>query len=147
MTRRVARVPAEGRPLLDVFSGGRMGPRHRDRFTGAQVEQIRRTVRRAPEVMVKVTGGARKLGAVAAHLAYISANGELEIETDEGERVSKDGQRALLKDWHLELSAGQYRERSKNAGPGRETRSQHRPFDALPHTAGQGAGGRKGLRA
>jgi hypothetical protein len=61
--------------------------------------------------MVKVTGGGRNRGAVAAHFAYISAHGELEIETDEGERVSKSGQKALLKDWHLELSAGQYRER------------------------------------
>jgi hypothetical protein len=88
-----------------------MGPRQRDRFTGVQLEQIRRTVRRTAEVMVKVTGGGRNRGAVAAHFAYISAHGELEIETDEGERVAKSGQKALLKDWHLELSAGQYRER------------------------------------
>jgi hypothetical protein len=118
VTRRVARALAEGQPLLDVFSGGRMGPRHRDRFTAAQVDQIRRTVRRTPEVMIKVTGGARKLGAVAAHLAYISGNGDLEIETDEGERVPKEGQKALLKDWHLELSAGQYRERTEKAARG-----------------------------
>jgi hypothetical protein len=118
VTRRVARVLAEGRPLLDVFSGGRTDPRHRDRFTAAEVDQIRRTVRRTPEVMVKVTGGARKLGAVAAHLAYISGNGELEIETHEGERVPKDGQKGLLKDWHLELSAGQYRERTEKAARG-----------------------------
>jgi len=45
-------------------------------------------------------------------------NGELEIETDEGEKVPKDGQKALLKDWHLELSAGQYRERTGRAARG-----------------------------
>jgi hypothetical protein len=67
-------------------------------------------MRRTPEVMVKVTGGGRKRGAVAAHLSYISDHGKLEIETDEGERVSKHGQKALLRGWHLELSAGQYRE-------------------------------------
>jgi len=60
--------------------------------------------------MVKVTGGGRKRSAVAAHFSYISDNGKLELETDEGERVSKDGQKGLLRDWHLELSAGQYRE-------------------------------------
>src|SRR5215472_14161880 len=103
-------MPTEGRPLLDVFSGGRMGPRGRDRFSGTEIEHIRRTVSRAPEVMVKVTGGGRKRSAVAAHLSYISDNGKLEIETDEGERVSSVGQKALLRDWHLELSAGQYRE-------------------------------------
>ena len=38
----------------------RIGSLHR-----AQIEQIRRTVRRAPEVMVKVTGGGKTVGAVA----------------------------------------------------------------------------------
>jgi hypothetical protein len=110
-------MPAEGRPLLDVFSSGRMGPRPPDRFTGAEIEQIQRTVRRTPEVMVKVTGGGRKRSAVAAHLSYISDRGKLEIETDEGERISKHGQKGLLRDWHLELSAGQYRE-PRNGRPG-----------------------------
>jgi hypothetical protein len=36
-----------------------------------------------PAVMVKVTGGGKKGGAVAAHLSCTSQNGELEIETDE----------------------------------------------------------------
>jgi hypothetical protein len=110
-------MPPESRPLLDVFSGGRTGPRARDRFTGAQIEQIRRTVRRTPEVMVKVTGGGRKRSAIAAHFSYISDHGKLEIETDEGERVSNEGQKGLVGDWHLELSAGQYRE-SRKGRPG-----------------------------
>jgi hypothetical protein len=59
--------------------------------------------------MVKVTGGGQKVGAVAAHFSYISQHGELDIETDRGERVSEDGKKALLKDWHLDLSVGQYR--------------------------------------
>ena len=98
------------RPYLDVFSGARAGPSESSGFSAAQIEQIRRTVRgRTPEVMVKVTGGGHRVGGVAAHLSYISQHGELEIETDRGERVGEDGQRALLKDWHLELSVGQYR--------------------------------------
>lgn len=109
MTRRVFRLPFAGQPFLDLFSSGRLGPPASAGFNGAQIELIRRTVRRAPEVMVKVTGGGRTVGAVAAHLRYISRNGRLEIETDEGQRVSTEGQKALVKDWHLELSAGQYR--------------------------------------
>ncbi|MDE2136242.1 MAG: relaxase/mobilization nuclease domain-containing protein [Gammaproteobacteria bacterium] len=67
--------------------------------------------------MVKVTGGGRKIGAVAAHLAYISHQGELDLETDEGQRVSREGQKELLRSWHLELSAGQYRQpRAGRAG-------------------------------
>src|SRR5215469_3421086 len=110
MSRRPLRLPLEGRPYLDLFSKGRMGPSESRGFSAAQIEQIRRTVRgRTPEVMVKVTGGGKKVGAVAAHLSYISQHGDLEIETDRGERVTEDGQDALLKDWHLDLSAGQYR--------------------------------------
>jgi hypothetical protein len=64
--------------------------------------------------MVKVTGGGRKVGAVAAHLVYISHDGEVELETDDGQRVPKAGQKELLRDWHLDLSAGQYRPPARN---------------------------------
>ena len=40
--------------------------------------------RRAPQVMVKVTGGGRGMGAIAAHFRYISKNGRLDIEDDRG---------------------------------------------------------------
>jgi hypothetical protein len=89
------------------------------RFSPAQIDQISRTVRRTPEVMVKVTGEGTKRGAVAAHFAYISRRGSLEIETDEGERIGRpDEQKRLLDDWHLELTAGQYR-RQVDGGPAR----------------------------
>ena len=41
-------------------------------------------VRRAPQVMVKVTGGGRGMVAIAAHFRYISQNGRLDIEDDRG---------------------------------------------------------------
>ena len=110
MTKRVFRVPSGTAPFLNIFSGGRCVPRGSGGFSSAQIEQIRRTVRRAPEVMVKVTGGGRKTGAVAAHLAYISQEGKLDLESDDGQRISKAGQKELLTGWHLELSAGQYRQ-------------------------------------
>jgi hypothetical protein len=96
-------------PLLDLTSHARRGPPESMRLTISQIEQIRRTVKRVPEVMVKVTGGGRTVKAVAAHMVYISHDGELELETDDGERVPQAGQRELLRDWHLDLSAGQYR--------------------------------------
>ena len=107
MTRRVVRLASDGPPLLDIFSAGRAGSP--ERLSLAQVDQIRRTVRRVPEVMVKVTGGGRSVRAVVAHLAYISHHGEMELETDRGERVPQDRPEELLKTWHLEVSAGQYR--------------------------------------
>lgn len=104
MGRRPFRVAAGSPPFLDLFSAGHTRASGSGPFSAAQSEQIRRTVRRStPEVMGKVTGGGMKTGAVAAHFAYISQNGELDIESDRGERVPEEGQKAMLKDWHLDL--------------------------------------------
>lgn len=99
MTRRVVRLTSDEPALFDVVSYGRAGSHMPRRFSAAQVDQISRTVRRTPEVMVKVTGGGTRRGAVAAHFAYISRRGALEIETDEGERIGRpDEQKRLLDD-------------------------------------------------
>jgi hypothetical protein len=50
-------------------------------------------LRNAPQVMVKVTGGGRGMGAIAAHLRYISKSGRLPFEDDRG--VVRDGAEAL----------------------------------------------------
>lgn len=50
-------------------------------------------VRRAPQVMVKVTGGGRGMAAIAAHLRYISKSGRLEIEDDRG--LTREGREAV----------------------------------------------------
>ena len=55
--------------------------------------RIETTVRRAPQVMVKVTGGGRGMKAIAAHFRYISKNGRLDIEDDRG--VVERGKEAL----------------------------------------------------
>jgi hypothetical protein len=91
--------------LLDIASYARPGPGRRDRLPAAEVEVISRTVRRAPEVMVKVlTHGGKDLKSVQRHLAYLNRKGELEIETDEGERLSGKGvERELLEGWDLDL--------------------------------------------
>ncbi len=110
MVRRTVRVPRDRERLFDLFSVGRAGPSRRDRFTPAEIQQIARTVRRMPEVMVKVTGGGSTVGAVAAHFSYISRHGELEIESDYGDPVmGRAEQKTLLKDWHLDLTVGHYR--------------------------------------
>ena len=50
-------------------------------------------VRKAPQVMVKVTGGGRGMAAIAAHLRYISKNGRLPVEDDRG--ADRDGREAV----------------------------------------------------
>ena len=83
--------------------------------------------------MVKVTGGGKSHGAVAAHFAYISRKGELEIETDDGQRVAgKEDARELLKDWHLDLIAGQYRWDAKTAPDARRVKLVHNIVFSMP---------------
>lgn len=95
----------EGRPLLDVASYARRGPSRRDRLAPAEIAHIARTVRRAPEAMVKVlTTASNDLSAVGRHLDYIGRKGELELETEDGDRLS--GRRIghdLAVDWDLDL--------------------------------------------
>ena len=62
--------------------------------------RIEATVRRAPQVMVKFTGGGRGMGAIAAHFRDISKGGRLDIEDDRGvvER-GKDAVREIERQW------------------------------------------------
>ena len=132
MTRRPIRIPTSGRPVIDIGSAGRAGPPGSNVFSRAQIEQIARTVRRTPEVMVKVTGGGTRVGAVSAHLAYINRRGKLDIETDEGQRIGSDEQKAFLEDWHLELSAGQYRQRPVERDTHRTPKLVHHIVLSMP---------------
>jgi hypothetical protein len=132
MSRRPIRLPGEGRRFLELASLGRSGPSG-GRHSPAQIAQIRRTVSRTPEVMVKVTAGGTTSGAVGAHFAYISRKGKLEIETDEGDRVAgREEQKAFLGSWHLELSAGQYRGPRDQRAEARETKLVHNIVLSMP---------------
>lgn len=52
----------------------------------AAYAQLARIVRRAPEVMVKITGRTTDAGHLRRHLDYISRNGKLVLEGPDGER-------------------------------------------------------------
>lgn len=59
-------------------------------------------VRRALQVVVKVTGGGRGMRAIAAHFRYISRNGRLEIEDQRGETMrGKDCLHDLGDEWRF----------------------------------------------
>ena len=66
-------------------------------------QRIRATVeRRAPQVMVKVTGGGRGMGAIVAHLRYIAKAGRLPIEDDRGAvREGREASRAIADQWRF----------------------------------------------
>jgi len=64
--------------------------------------RIESTIRRAPQVMIKVTGGGRGMAAVAAHMRYISRNGRLPMENEQGaEREGKEAMHDLVDQWRL----------------------------------------------
>lgn len=105
MPRRTINV-GQGEPLFDLTSFGRPGPGGRVRQSAVQFEQIARTVSRAPEVLVKVSGGAKTPPGVLAHLRYIDRDGKLEVETDEGERLKGKGiEKDITADWELDATS------------------------------------------
>jgi hypothetical protein len=106
--------------LLNVASYARRGPGRRDHLSPAEIELIARTVHRTPEVMVKVlTRGGQDLGAVRRHLEYLDRKGDLDIETDDGERLTGKGvERELLDDWDLDIEEDR-RGANLEARPGR----------------------------
>jgi hypothetical protein len=95
---------------LDIVSYGRRGPGGGLRLGAGEIAQIQRTVGRAPEVMVKVSGGGRDVGGVEAHLRYIGRHGKLPLETDEGlAQQGRGAAREIATDWQLELCRSQYK--------------------------------------
>ena len=103
MPKRIVDLRTE-RPCLDIASFGRRGPE--TKLTPSEVACIARTARRVPEVMIKVSGGARTLQGVGAHFDYIGRKGLNEIETDMGERLMDRGfEKDLMLDWDLDLGA------------------------------------------
>jgi len=104
MSKRIFRF-RKGEPLLDIVSYGRGGPRETGgRLTPAQVEEIRRTVQRLPEAVVKVLPrDSNDLKAVGKHLDYIGRYGKLELETDDSERLQGRIGRTIVEDWDLDI--------------------------------------------
>lgn len=123
--------PGADGALLDLASHARRGPAA-DRLSPAQLELIRRTISRTPEVMVKVSGGGRSIQAVQAHFAYIDRHGKLEIETDDGQRMTgKGADRELVEDWDLDLEPANVTPH-QNDGGRRPTKLVHNIVFSMP---------------
>src|SRR5258708_4153135 len=125
---------AHSGPLFDLCSCARRGPGRRDHLSPGEIQQVARTVRRTPEVMVKVLSkSANTLAAVRKHLGYIGRRGELDLETDDGQRLR--GTRVgtdLVEDWDLDLD--RYRRKSDlTSTRGREpARLVHKLIFSMP---------------
>lgn len=114
MARGSVQIPKDP-AAFDLVSYGRRGPERR--LSLAQVEQIARTVRRVPEVMVKVSGGG--ISAVKTHFRYIGRD-DFTIQTDDGEQLTgKDAANKLIEDWGLDIDADEAQS-VYNGRPGRK---------------------------
>ena len=101
-------LPGLDEPLLDVVSLARRGPN--GRLSPEEISLVVRTLRRTPEVMVKVSGGAKSTAGALAHLKYIDRHGDLELETDEGVKLKGgDSERSVVEDWELDVLAARSR--------------------------------------
>jgi len=70
------------------------------RLTPAMRAKLERIVRRAPEVMVKITGRTKGVAHLKSHLAYITRNGELDAETEQGAALTgRSGLKDLQQRW------------------------------------------------
>ena len=79
----------------DIPDGARSG-----RLTPAMRAKLERIVKRAPEVMVKITGRTKSVEHLKSHLEYITRNGELAGETEQGALlVGRVGLKDLQSRW------------------------------------------------
>ena len=118
---------------LDLVSYGRRGRHTPLQFSRAQLDQIGRSVRGVPEVMVKVSGGGKNAAAVKAHLSYIDRHGKLEVHTDEGEILQgKAVAEHLTEIWNLEAGRGQYRPEPKPGQIDRRPKQVHNVVFSMP---------------
>lgn len=106
-----------------VFNGGPVKKRIRKGMTGLRLLQpqssvtdaasrvmdaaaVRRkigsVVKRTPQVMARISGGGKSVRHVKAHLDYISRNGQIALEDQNGDRVEgKDAINALRNEWQF----------------------------------------------
>lgn len=110
MSKRVVTVARTlGETSIEIASQGREGPGSKIRLTPEQIEQVKRTVCRTPEAIMKMSGGARDVRGAKAHFAYIDRNGQLPVLTDDGRELrGKEVAADVVGDWHLDLMRGQY---------------------------------------
>jgi len=92
-------------------AGGSPAPRGSSKFSAdAKAKNIKSVARKAPEVMVKITGSSDGMASVKHHLDYISRNGQVELVNESGESISGTAEVRALRE---QLKASQIPEESK----------------------------------
>lgn len=101
----VWRLPATVKGKDTRIPGG-SGSHRSPSLSPAAKERLARIVNRVPEVMVKITGRTRGVTHLKAHLDYVTRNGKLLAETQDGEQFQDRGRlRELHDEWLLSNAA------------------------------------------
>ncbi|HEY2809380.1 MAG TPA: relaxase/mobilization nuclease domain-containing protein [Steroidobacteraceae bacterium] len=84
--------------------------------------------------MIKMLNqGGRDSGSVASHFQYLDRDGDLQIETDDGEPLKgKDAARALVEDWGLDLDEKRQRAETKPGARRPAPKLVHKMIFSMP---------------
>jgi hypothetical protein len=87
-----------------LFARAKPGPRHpsrgvRNPASDVVRREVRLVVRRAPQVMVKVTGGGRGMAVIRAHMNYIDREGDGLIDQDGERHEGREVRREIARQW------------------------------------------------
>lgn len=96
--------PVQSRPTKKNSAGLLIAVDLATRSANARAQRVRTlttlTTKKVPEVMVKISGSSRGMNKVKAHLEYISRNGKVELENENGEKIDgRDNVRDLCDEW------------------------------------------------
>lgn len=85
----------------NIAGGAYVKPARKPNVSATAARQkLSATVKKAPEVMVKISGGGKDMRSIKAHFDYISRNGEVEIEDEQGRiHQGKEEVRDVRDDW------------------------------------------------
>jgi hypothetical protein len=90
-----------------LFAHAKPGPRHLSR--GVRIptsdvvrREVRLAVKRAPQVMVKVTGGGRGMAVIRAHMNYIDREGDGLIDQTGERHQGREARREIARQWARE---------------------------------------------
>lgn len=102
-------APALGLVLDGAVRAKRKAPNIKD-----YGEKLARVAKKAPEVVVKVSGSGKKPGQILAHMTYITRNGKVEAENERGERIEGLADvKEVFGEWGLDTSKGSLRQRAQ----------------------------------
>jgi type IV secretion system T-DNA border endonuclease VirD2 len=102
-------VPALGLVLEGVVRPKRKAPNIKN--YGAKLARV---TKKAPEVLVKVSGTGRNPGQILAHMTYITRNGKVEAESERGEKIEGLAEvKEVFAEWGFDTSKASTRNRAQ----------------------------------